>query len=519
MASKYPVNATLHQGIYVAQYLRMSTDNQKYSTYNQMLYISEYAKKNGMTIIKTYQDEGKSGLTISGRPGLQNLIDDVTNHKIDIDAILIYDVSRFGRFQDPDESNFYDYTLKRSGIPIIYCAEPISKENPEMSSLYLVLQRHAAAAYSRNLSEKVFAGQKNLVERGYRQGGKPGFGLRRLLIDENHKPKGILLSGQRKSLQSDRVILIKGPNSETNTVEYIYNEFVFNRRSEREIAISLNSCSTNYSFEFTWTKGRVLQVLTNEKYIGNNVYNRTSFKLKKKHVKNPEEQWIRKNDAFDSLISKDIFYKAQEIIIKRHEKLSDEEVLEKLKILLKEKGTLSGIIIDEDDNCPSSSIYKNRFGGLINAYHLIGYTPARDYNYIKVNNYLRSTYSYEIDKILNAITLHGNYYEDTCFDNIKKINDEFFVCIIISKCKTLPSGKHRWRIRFVNQLIADINIVVRLDYDNNTVLDYYIFPSIDSLSFNFKLKDTNSLLLELYRFDSLERFYSIISRRLILEGA
>lgn len=103
------VNATRKQAIYVAQYLRMSTDNQKYSTYNQMLYISEYAKKNGMTIVKTYKDEGKSGLTIAGRPGLQNLIFDVTNHKVDIDAILIYDVSRFGRFQDPDESNFYDY--------------------------------------------------------------------------------------------------------------------------------------------------------------------------------------------------------------------------------------------------------------------------------------------------------------------------------------------------------------------------------------------------------------------------
>lgn len=419
------VNATRKQAIYVAQYLRMSTDNQKYSTYNQMLYISEYAKKNGMTIVKTYKDEGKSGLTIAGRPGLQNLIFDVTNHKVDIDAILIYDVSRFGRFQDPDESNFYDYTLKKSGIPVIYCAEPISNENPQMSSLYLVIQHHAAAAYSKNLSEKVFAGQKNLIELGYRQGGKPGFGLRRLLIDENHKSKKILISGERKSLQSDRVILIKGPDSEIKIIEYIYNQFVFKGKNEREIAILLNNKNTENKFEFKWTKGRVLQVLTNEKYIGNNVFNRTSFKLKKKHVKNPKEEWIRKNNAFDELISKEVFYKAQEIILKRYKKLSNKDLLDKLKFLLKEKGMLSGIIINEDNNCPSSSIYRNRFRGLINAYHLIGYTPTKDYSYIKTNNRLRDNYKYEIDKILNAITIHGSYYEETGFDNIKKLMMSF----------------------------------------------------------------------------------------------
>lgn len=511
------VNATRKQAIYVAQYLRMSTDNQKYSTYNQMLYISEYAKKNGMTIVKTYKDEGKSGLTIAGRPGLQNLIFDVTNHKVDIDAILIYDVSRFGRFQDPDESNFYDYTLKKSGIPVIYCAEPISNENPQMSSLYLVIQRHAAAAYSKNLSEKVFAGQKNLIERGYRQGGKPGFGLRRLLIDENHKSKKILLSGERKSLQSDRVILIKGPDSEIEIIEYIYDQFVFKGKNEREIAILLNNKNTDDKFELKWTKGRVLQVLTNEKYIGNNVFNRTSFKLKKKYVKNPKEEWIRKNDVFDALISKEVFYKAQEIILKRYKKLSNKDLLDKLKALLKEKGTLSGIIIDEDNNCPSSSIYRNRFRGLINAYHLIGYIPTKDYSYIKTNNHLRDNYKYEIDKILNAITIHGSYYEETGFDNIKKINDDFFICIIIAKCKTLPSGKHRWYIRFKSQIKADINIVVRLDYDNNSALDYYILPSVDDISLNLRLKDLNSMFLELYRFDNLNIFYSTIVKSSILE--
>lgn len=517
MVDEAPGRNISTQGIAVAQYLRMSTDNQQYSIHNQELYIMEYAEKNGMVIVKTYQDEGKSGLTIAGRAGFQNLIDDVTNHRVDIEAILVYDVSRFGRFQDPDESNFYDYSLKKCGIPIIYCAEPVSKDNPEMSSLYLVIQRHAAAAYSRNLSEKVFAGQKNLVQRGYRQGGTAGFGLQRLLIDENNNEKGILLPGQRKSLQTDRVILTKGSDEDVQIVEYIYDEFIENGRSEREIAISLNENNATSIAEFKWTKGKVLQILTNEKYIGNNVFNRTSFKLKKVRVNNPESEWIRKDNAFIAIVPRDKFYKAQEIILKRYEKLSDEEILAHLRQLLKDKGLLSGIIIDEDANCPSSSIYRNRFGGLINAYRLIGYTPSRDYKYIEINRYLRSIYSKEVDKILNAICFYGGFYEETGFDNVFKINDEFLISIIISKCKELPSGNRRWNIRFGNQLMSDINIAIRLDTDNNSTLDYYLFPSIDDLSLELKLKDTNSFLLELYRFDSLETFFSIISRLPIAE--
>jgi hypothetical protein len=42
-----------------------------------------------------------------------------------------------------------------------------------------------------------------------------------------------------------------------------------------------------------WSRGRVRQVLCNEKYIGNNVYNRVSFKLKKRRVANPPAMWVR----------------------------------------------------------------------------------------------------------------------------------------------------------------------------------------------------------------------------------
>ncbi len=95
-----------------AQYVRMSTEHQQYSTSNQGDKIKEYADKRGIEIVRTYADDGKSGLSIGGRASLQKLIADVESGAADYTLILVYDVSRWGRFQDADEAAFYEYKLK-----------------------------------------------------------------------------------------------------------------------------------------------------------------------------------------------------------------------------------------------------------------------------------------------------------------------------------------------------------------------------------------------------------------------
>ena len=102
--------------IRAAQYVRMSTEHQKYSTENQAEAIRAYAERRGIEIVRTYADEGKSGLRIDGRDALKQLIDDVQTGKADFSTILVYDVSRWGRFQDADESAYYEYICKRAGI-------------------------------------------------------------------------------------------------------------------------------------------------------------------------------------------------------------------------------------------------------------------------------------------------------------------------------------------------------------------------------------------------------------------
>jgi DNA invertase Pin-like site-specific DNA recombinase len=200
------------------KYVRMSTEHQQYSTENQADKIVEYAAKRGIEIIRTYADEGKSGLRIEGRLGLQELIRVVESGEADFQIILVYDISRWGRFQDADESAYYEYICRRAGIQVAYCAEQFENDGSPVSTIVKGVKRAMAGEYSRELSTKVFAGQCLLIELGYRQGGPAGYGLRRVLIDQTGSMKGELTRGEHKSLQTDRVILMPGPDTEIQTV-------------------------------------------------------------------------------------------------------------------------------------------------------------------------------------------------------------------------------------------------------------------------------------------------------------
>ena len=60
-----------------AAYVRMSTEHQQYSTENQRDVIQAFAESRNLEIVRTYADEGKSGLRLEGRDSLQALIRDV----------------------------------------------------------------------------------------------------------------------------------------------------------------------------------------------------------------------------------------------------------------------------------------------------------------------------------------------------------------------------------------------------------------------------------------------------------
>jgi hypothetical protein len=69
--------AKAQKALRAAQYVRMSTDLQRYSTQNQAAAIAAYAQQRNLTIVRTYVDEGRSGVRINRRPALAELIKDV----------------------------------------------------------------------------------------------------------------------------------------------------------------------------------------------------------------------------------------------------------------------------------------------------------------------------------------------------------------------------------------------------------------------------------------------------------
>src|ERR1035438_933741 len=157
---------TLHRR--AAVYVRMSTEHQQYSISNQMDVLSSYARQRNFEVVKKYADEGKSGLKINGRPALSQMIQDVLTRKEDFGNILVYDVSRWGRFQDPDEAAHYEFICREAGVAVHYCAEPFENNGCLTSTIAKSVKRAMAGEYSRELSAKGFQGASRMIVRGFK---------------------------------------------------------------------------------------------------------------------------------------------------------------------------------------------------------------------------------------------------------------------------------------------------------------------------------------------------------------
>jgi hypothetical protein len=339
------------------------------------------------------------------------------------------------------------------------------------------------------------------------------------LVDRDRNPRALLQQGEHKSIQTDRVILVPGPEREVAVVKEIYDRFTTNGASEQEIASWLNERRLLTDLGRLWTRGTVHQVLTNPKYAGANVYNRVSFKLKKKRIKNPSEIWVRNDDAFSPIITREQFVEALAIIESRHKHFTNEQLLEYLKKLLARFGTLSGILIDEADGIPSSSVYRHRFGSLIRAYKLIGYTPLRDFSFLETNRAIREFHRRYCSSIIDELCANGARIEQDPALGLLRINEEFTTSIVVVRCRETSAGDYRWLVRLENSLEPDVTIAARLKPGNQEILDYYVFPRIELLVRELRLAPDNGVVLDVYRFDNLNFFFTIAERVAIPEAA
>lgn len=460
-----------------AQYVRMSTEHQQYSIDNQQAAIARYAQEHGFEVVKTYADPARSGLDLAHRPGLRSLLEDVLSAEPGFEAVLVYDVSRWGRFQDVDESAYYEFLCKKARVGVHYCAEAFPNDGSLTSSLLKLVKRTMAAEYLRELSAKVYAGQCRLAAAGFKLGGRAGYGLRRLLLDADGNPKAVLQDGERKSLTTERVTYCLGPDEEVRTVRSIFSMFLDQDIPVRRIARLLNDRCIPRGIFGPWDHNAVFRILTHPKYAGCAVFNRASEKLKTKKVRNPPDQWVTRPGTFPAIVSQDIFERAQAKLSNLVNRRSNERLLEELRDAAKSLGKLTPASLGKESGLAGASTYVKRFGSLMRAYELIGYqAPRYTLNSLesrrRIAN-LRISLKAKFGAALQEARVR--YVERK---HVFRVRGQGNIGIEVARCVRTRNGHSRWMVRRRLPGAKRLRVVTRLQPGNAEVRDFVVLRTI-----------------------------------------
>lgn len=463
-----------------AAYARMSTDRQNHSIQHQLALIEVYARDHDLELVKEYVDEGKSGLAINGRNGLRSLMTDVIGGAADFQFVLVYDVSRWGRFQDVDESAHYEFMCRKEGIEVIYCSEQFANDGSPMSAIMKMMKRVMAAEYSRELSVKVLRAQCRLVALGYKQGGSAGYGFRRTLIDEKGNVRGVLKFGERKGLQTDRVILTIGPEHEVRIVRRIFDLYLKEKMRGLHIAELLNSEGIPAEDGKAWNAHAVRVILTSEKYCGVLIFNRTSNRLKSARVTNPYDEWIRCEGAVPKIISTRLHKAA---LAERENRLriqTRQFVLEAIREVHAEHGRVTKALLRMRKEPPKRYAIFRYFGSYADAYRQAGVAKSRTILAAQTKHKVLPLQDQLLEDVLSIIhrtnvdvTVQSSYtgtyltFNGTC---------RVRVCTAI--CHKHPIHPDaRWRVPIQRSAHADFVLVGKLNVANSAFDDYYLFET------------------------------------------
>lgn len=461
-----------------AQYVRMSDEAQQYSADNQKDAIAQYASRHGFKVIKTYADLGKSGVIAKNRTGLRDLLNDVVSGDAPYKAVLVYDVSRWGRFPNNDEAAHYEYLCASSGIPLHYCAEQFVNDGTATNSLLKALKRSMAAEFSRELGEKVFRGKTRLAKMGFWMGGPPGYGLRRLMLSGEGERKQVMKPGDQKNVTTDRVVLIPGPRKEVEVIRQIFSLAALGNGSTL-IAKSLNEQGLTQCGK-PWIHATVLKILRNPKYKGCNAWNRTSQRLRGPRLKVDPQFWAQKPHAFSPVVDEKLFNEAQASLpVPRI--WSDEEILRRLRRLLKREGHLSERLIMKARGMPSTTTIHAHFGSYHELYDRLGY--RMDTQYIHNNDQAERTLKLRqtvTDRLQEIFPEHVSTTHLPGRDRTLLLIDNSFLVSLVLCASRMKDGKSKWN---VNPNVAERNLITLLcpmSDSHDRALKFFILPHMRS---------------------------------------
>ena len=253
-----------------------------------------------------------------------------------------------------------------------------------------------------------------------------------------------------------------------------------------------------------WTENNVLRVLTNEKYIGNSIYARTSQKLLGPTRANPPETWVRANGALKPIIELEVFAAAQRILTNPWWSFTDNQLLDYLSAAFCKNGYLTTHVITKSKFTPAAITYQKRFGSLANSYRLIGYKPVRGYYQCKPA-LLRPMHRNLIAQLISVAERRGAIVQFEEASQTLRLDDTITVAAIVIPYNYDCVWGWTVRLRFFPK--CDLILVARVHRRYKTILDYYLLPRSKCSRTILQFTEQNLPRFKPYKLDSVEDFY------------
>lgn len=479
-------------------YLRMSSDRQKYSIKNQSCVLYAYAVEHGLDVVNQFCDQAKSGLTFEGRPAMRQLIELVKAGDCGFEFILTYDISRWGRFQDADESAYYEHLCTHSGVRVIYCAEAFDTYEGPISFVMKSLKRTFAAEYSRDLSQRVSDARWRLAKAGLHTGSYAPCGLRRVVISRDSHVIGTVEDGYIRREPGDRIVVRPGPKDEQAVVRRIFREFRDPNRSIAAIARGLNESASSRLKRRPWTVSMVRRVLTDERYVGN-VVSRSFHRRGQVGRSRTPTQMVRHEAVFKPIVPVSHFHAAAARLGQARQ-LDNAALIENLKNIYAEKGKIAASLLGGRHGSPGATVYYRRFGGLFSAYRAAGIALSRNTTWVDRNK-ATSADRIKIMDIVAAQLQRAKHSITIDYGNaILNVDGAWEIHVRLLRARR-KEGRIGWTFSLTDDHRADLLLLLRLDEAGSQMVDMYLIPT---LSIRWKPKyvvmaDTNNVGTDMYR--------------------
>jgi DNA invertase Pin-like site-specific DNA recombinase len=407
---------------------------------------------------------------------MKRLLADVEERDCPFSTILVYDISRWGRFQNTDASAYYDYHCRLNGVTVVYVAEPMSDEGGPFASVLKNLKRAMAAEYSRELAAKVTAGQERVMALGFQMGPTPCLGFRRVAVAADGSKRRVLERGERKPRETDRIEWALAPEGEVELVRRIFHLYASSNVTLKHVAKRLRKEGHRTANGDLITDDMLSNLLSCEAVIGNFIWGRPE-NARTRTIR-PRTEPARIEGCIPTIVDRDTWLAVQDKraatgIVKR----SKSQLLADLREALKRTPDLTSRDLTFH-GCAHIKTYLRVFGSLRAAIGLAGGDPSASKAGAVRRYSMRAAISRRFaNDVVNLLkeagtdaTQHGRYRTITLNDTVTiRVHP---VWITKKGCRSL------WRVdEFESVCELQQVLIVRMNPDGETARDFLLVPA------------------------------------------